>query len=296
MQRKAFTLIELLVVIAIIAILAAILFPVFAQAKAAAKRTADLSNVKNIALAIPMYGADENDVLPPVQQGAWDTNPRYQFTIWKDSVLPYIKNGGRYTKPDGSAYKGTENRDGGIFNSPTYSGGWAPLPSDQGDNMFGDQTTRFPRSYAVNLDAGWNEGEGLRNGDNTGWDRRGIWPDLGRWSWQSIKSYGGSGNMTALQNPAGTIMLSGTRTPYVGTTANDLKYTCGGNQCDVSDNSVTQGRSVGNGLLNAAFFDGHSKAVKGVKTISDDAWDRFNDSASDKTDILQNMRGIKEWQ
>jgi prepilin-type N-terminal cleavage/methylation domain-containing protein len=47
-QRRAFTLIELLVVIAIIAILAAILFPVFAQAKAAAKKTQDLSNVKNI--------------------------------------------------------------------------------------------------------------------------------------------------------------------------------------------------------------------------------------------------------
>ena len=49
-MKKAFTLIELLVVIAIIAILAAILFPVFAQAKAAAKKTSSLSNVKELAL------------------------------------------------------------------------------------------------------------------------------------------------------------------------------------------------------------------------------------------------------
>jgi prepilin-type N-terminal cleavage/methylation domain-containing protein len=63
-MKKAFTLIELLVVIAIIAILAAILFPVFAQAKAAAKRTQTLSNVKNVGTAIQLYMADYDDILP----------------------------------------------------------------------------------------------------------------------------------------------------------------------------------------------------------------------------------------
>ncbi len=61
-NRKAFTLIELLVVIAIIAILAAILFPVFAQAKKAAKKTADLSNIKQTSLAAVMYSGDSDDV------------------------------------------------------------------------------------------------------------------------------------------------------------------------------------------------------------------------------------------
>ncbi|MFM9872097.1 MAG: type II secretion system protein [Fimbriimonadaceae bacterium] len=61
-MRRAFTLIELLVVIAIIAILAAILFPVFAQAKDAAKKTQDLSNIKQISLAVNLYAGDYDDL------------------------------------------------------------------------------------------------------------------------------------------------------------------------------------------------------------------------------------------
>ena len=64
-MNKAFTLIELLVVIAIIAILAAILFPVFAQAKAAAKKVSCVSNLRQIGMAAIMY-ADDND-----EQRAW---------------------------------------------------------------------------------------------------------------------------------------------------------------------------------------------------------------------------------
>ena len=62
MQKKAFTLIELLVVIAIIAILAAILFPVFAQAKLAAKKISSVSNIKQASLAILMYNNDFDDM------------------------------------------------------------------------------------------------------------------------------------------------------------------------------------------------------------------------------------------
>lgn len=74
-MKRAFTLIELLVVIAIIAILAAILFPVFAQAKVAAKKTAALSNIKQQATATAIYLADSDDVYPTgwgrTASGSW---------------------------------------------------------------------------------------------------------------------------------------------------------------------------------------------------------------------------------
>ncbi|MGV3614021.1 MAG: prepilin-type N-terminal cleavage/methylation domain-containing protein [Fimbriimonas sp.] len=91
-RNKAFTLIELLVVIAIIAILAAILFPVFAQAKEAAKKTADLSNQKQLATAAIIYSGDHDDFFPrndyriPARQ-SWAP------ITFREAIGPYVKNG-----------------------------------------------------------------------------------------------------------------------------------------------------------------------------------------------------------
>ncbi|HEY0867898.1 MAG TPA: prepilin-type N-terminal cleavage/methylation domain-containing protein, partial [Fimbriimonas sp.] len=88
--RKAFTLIELLVVIAIIAILAAILFPVFAQAKEAAKKTSCLSNIKQVALGQLMYAGDYDDAVAVAEYGGNDAVPH---VTWTTTVHPYIKSG-----------------------------------------------------------------------------------------------------------------------------------------------------------------------------------------------------------
>lgn len=110
--RKAFTLIELLVVIAIIAILAAILFPVFAQAKEAAKKTAAISNLKQTATSMIIYAGDYDDQLPfgliRNSAGSWqysllvEVPQDWRLTAaatlerhsvyWANSINPYTKN------------------------------------------------------------------------------------------------------------------------------------------------------------------------------------------------------------
>lgn len=89
-RSRAFTLIELLVVIAIIAILAAILFPVFARAKEAAKQTAGIAQMRQLSLAVMMYAGDHDDT--PVISTNYDTPTSDPNRIWTVPLFPYVKN------------------------------------------------------------------------------------------------------------------------------------------------------------------------------------------------------------
>lgn len=134
--RSAFTLIELLVVIAIIALLAAILFPVFARARDNARRTACSSNLKQIGLGVLQYAQDYDETLPTNGPGPGlnfnpaDTTSDYANTSivnWMASVQPYIKNWQVYICPSAVPYTFTGGN--AIFN-PVPVSATKPNPSN----------------------------------------------------------------------------------------------------------------------------------------------------------------------
>jgi len=96
MNKRAFTLIELLVVIAIIAILAAILFPVFAKAREKARQTTCSSNLKQLATAWTEYNQDYDDNVVPYRAGGAGT----QAFFWAGMMMSYVKSDGVFQCPD----------------------------------------------------------------------------------------------------------------------------------------------------------------------------------------------------
>lgn len=184
MKKTAFTLIELLVVIAIIAILAAILFPVFAQAKMSAKKTATLSNAKQLALANVMYMADYDDHLVKEWFGFpsdnnWPSGPAYYS--WRHVVIPYVKNNDLMTDSTNP------------FSAKNY---WVDQWDSNNDGDFNDQYETLPTNFAVN-----NCVIGFANGHYVS-----IWtPD-------------GLDTLDQVDDVAGTILMMPSRTRW-----NDMK-------------------------------------------------------------------------
>jgi prepilin-type N-terminal cleavage/methylation domain-containing protein/prepilin-type processing-associated H-X9-DG protein len=141
--RPAFTLIELLVVIAIIAILAAILFPVFAQARSKARQSACLSNIKQLGTGLMMYAQDYDETLPLndyVGNGlaplaGW-RDPRAGDS-WCSGIYPYVKNFQIYVCPEAvehpdpnSPWRGpVRNEDGAISYLMNYATRGRPIAS-----------------------------------------------------------------------------------------------------------------------------------------------------------------------
>src|SRR5687767_6226029 len=149
MRRRAFTLIELLVVIAIIAILAAILFPVFAQAREKARQAGCLSNTKQQGSALTMYTQDYDEMLPwtgyTYIQGVSVNDLRQPK--WMDVLQPYVKNDAVFNCPSDSGRKfvslatnparagGTNPPGGSYLLNTAYNGGGSGLQGPAGQPL-----------------------------------------------------------------------------------------------------------------------------------------------------------------
>lgn len=129
--KRAFTLIELLVVIAIIAILAAILFPVFAQAREKARAISCLSNLKQLGLANMMYAQDYDETFTC----GWGDGPQAGSAIWRITLLPYIQKYSGQLGADGTAgYNDTKFGNTGVLSCPDKPAGSGYGPTSYGYN------------------------------------------------------------------------------------------------------------------------------------------------------------------
>jgi len=237
-KRSAFTLIELLVVIAIIAILAAILFPVFAQAREKARQTSCLSNTKQLGLGVLMYTQDYDETYPLAIRESWANS-------WAITTQPYIKNYDVYRCPsDGetrvqAAWMGVGISYAANMNWPgnaTFS--WGPMGS-------ASSWVRYPsRSLA----------EVAREADTI--------LIAERHNEQALNTTGiGNATNYSVGIVTGTYLNSITPSNIPnGTRASTVPYPNG------PDGAVTARHS---GMANFVFCDGHSKAMKPASTNPD---------------------------
>lgn len=190
-----------------------------------------------------------------------------------------MKNGGR---PYNNGYPYRVGEGGGIFICPDNEVPWSSTRAwGIGPGLPGDETTRFPRSYAVNDDAGVNE-LGTRTP---------FWPCVGYMPC-------GQGNIAVFQQPSSTIMIGETRivfpdihAVYTSYEVNNQGQPWGGQPW-----SVIKGH--GGGFTDFVFFDGHAKAVNAIQALRSDLWDCFGPNGYGSTyqqNVIRAAERVPEW-
>ncbi len=275
-----FTLIELLVVIAIIAILAAILFPVFAQARESARTTSCLSNEKQLVLAVLMYvqdyderfttpvynmsNSDPNRGRPDRPWGPW----KQQSFGWDKLVLPYVKNVQIFKCP--SALDGPDQNNTGVDDlARTGANTYVINKNLSGDPYFGEWSSSFPARKLANLafaastilitegPAGGSTGDLSHRHDGWGYSDGHIWLLNGNnsnpgdsWNATGFRTCSTKNNNQAELNDKSTWALPSPMRRHkegsnVGFADGHCKWFKGDATCVVHDNSINgTGRTI----------------------------------------------------
>ncbi len=272
--KCGFTLIELLVVIAIIAILAAILFPVFAQAREKARQISCTSNIKQIALATMMYCQDYDEQFPI---GYVDDTATNTVTSWPGEIAPYLKSTGVLVCPDDAMAGQVDKNKGWGFdisyssNSLSYIN-WGSWGTPQQETLLGPM-----------------------GGENAVWDdnTEGLPLSLSdaqisfpadsilfaeTWSTDCAKGDGHANASTAPDWNVSLITDGTANYEPIGSTTNNGSFPNGANGSTSSHMRAGSG-DVG-GIQNFAFCDGHVKAMNPQMT-NPGAWDDYGQNKWD---------------
>jgi prepilin-type N-terminal cleavage/methylation domain-containing protein len=234
--RRGFTLIELLVVIAIIAILAAMLFPVFAHAREKARQTSCISNLKQLGTAMLMYAEDSDGLFPPAVARPSRAQKNYYEMSWMAVLEPYTKSRGVYVCPS----SGFRSQDFQSNNDLIRNYGYAPTNRAAGYEAARAITGPFGEAY-------W-EGIGGFYGVPIG----GYLEDTPSYSQAQIA------------RPAETILLCDQAAFDWGVAIlkpGQLWFPEPRHLLE-PDVKAADGRTAPQGILNSVFVDGHVKAMK----------------------------------
>jgi prepilin-type N-terminal cleavage/methylation domain-containing protein/prepilin-type processing-associated H-X9-DG protein len=269
--RRGFTLIELLVVIAIIAILAAILFPVFAQAREKARAISCLSNTKNLGTAVMMYAQDYDEVLPYRQQCLSPSpRPGVAYPQIYDIINPYLKNGDGWSR-------------GGVWACPSAA-------NRRQSNNLGWNATLFPDGHCP----AWNTRPGtavalaamdrpadivgiIDKGMNAGTDNWMEFPS-DQWAFTDASVCASGSGATCVVHPqadAGLPISQGGRSDAgaLGPNVGDCDMAGGAQNWNWTRGCFLRPRYRHNGTANATFMDGHSKAInRGRLSFTKNLW------------------------
>ncbi|MEM1353747.1 MAG: DUF1559 domain-containing protein [Planctomycetota bacterium] len=264
----AFTLIELLVVISIIALLIGILLPVLGSARAAARSTVSMSQIKQLNLALAMYATDEKDDLPIHSSSSNPSHPAFANprTRWFDYVFPYLETVDVYVSPNLDPEQlATSTRYFAHTNDPTdpYPGGPVAF-AGYGYNFQYLGNSRFDPVFQRNLSTITAPSDTVAIGDCSG-SRNGTANALPGHTSQAVYAIDPPLMSARTAHPDG-------RAYYAGGSTNEPT----GTPDTYRHRSWTMGRNAGDSA-NVSFIDGHAEAV-GEEELDDHDGDGNKDN------------------